>query len=122
MRPDDIMFKTYQLNQNIRPYMDIEVSIRKTFLEKLIEDRIITAEEIEIQTLDYFSSSNSEEMTEKLRKDYRDMLIDFYFVSTYSKDIIESYINLARKHDKIKILTKAVTRENKTSKEIKKIG
>jgi len=121
MRPDDIMFKTYQLNQNIRPYMDIEVSIRKTFLEKLIEDRIITAEEIEIQTLDYFSSSNSEEMTEKLRKDYRDMLIDFYFVSTYSKDIIESYINLARKHDKIKILTKAVTRENKTSKEIKKI-
>ena len=82
MRPDDILFKTYQLNQSISPYMDMEVSIRKTFLIKLIEDQIISAEEIEIQILDYFEDSHTEEMTEKLRKDYRDMLIDFYFVST----------------------------------------
>lgn len=121
MRPDDILFKTYQLNQAITPYLNIEVSIRKTFLEKLIEDNIITSEEIEIQTIDFLTNSFSEEITDQIRNDYRNMLIDYYFVRSYSKDIIESYINLARKYAKIKILAKAVTRENKTSKEIKRV-
>ncbi|MBI9098716.1 MAG: hypothetical protein JEY91_09570, partial [Spirochaetaceae bacterium] len=48
-------------------------------------------------------------------------LISYYFVSSYGEDIIDNYINLARKYAKIKILAKAVTRETKTAKEIKKV-
>ncbi|MDA3810422.1 MAG: hypothetical protein PF518_08850, partial [Spirochaetaceae bacterium] len=121
MKPDAILFKMYQLNKQITPYMDMENNILKTFLVKIIESSIITEEEIEKQVESFFNEDFTDEITEKVKKDYRNMLIYYYFVNNHSSDIIESYINLARKFSKIEVLAKAVTRETKTAKEIKKV-
>ncbi|MBI9100094.1 MAG: hypothetical protein JEY91_16550, partial [Spirochaetaceae bacterium] len=82
MRPDDTFFKLYQLDQKISPYRDMENSIRETFLKKLIENKIISHEELEEQIQDFFKNAYQGVMTEKIRKDYRDLLISYYFVSS----------------------------------------
>ena len=121
MKPDAILFKMYQLNQKISPYIEMEENIRKTFLVKLIESEIISEEEIEKQREEFFRDEYKDEITDSIKKDYRDMLIDYYFVSNHDTETVESYINLARKFSKIKKLGRAVTRETKTAKEIKKV-
>lgn len=113
-----MLFKIYQMNKKMIPFADMEKRITDSFLKKLVQDKIITSEEIEIQTLDFFTNSYNGEVTETIRSDYRTMLIDYYFITAYSEDVLDSYINLARKLTKIEILAKAVTRENKSSKEI----
>jgi len=119
-RPDDILFKLFTLNKKMWPYSDMTDKIRQTFLERLISDGIISEEELEMQTLDYLQNHPDQQDQPYIRSDYRDMLIEYYFINSYPEEDMESYINLARKHDKIKVLARAVTRENKTSKEIKK--
>jgi len=121
MKPDTILFKMYQLNQKVTPYIDMEENIRKTFLVKLIDSGIITDEEISEETERFFREDYKDPITDEIKKDYRDMLIDYYFVSNHDSEEVESYINLARKFSKIKKLARAVTRETKTSKEIKKV-
>ena len=121
MKPDKILFKMYQLNQKVTPYIEMEEHIRKTFMVKLIESNVISEDEINSQTDAFFEEEYTEEITDKVRKDYKDMLVDYYFVSNHSDDEIKSYINLARKFSKIKKLARAVTRETKTAKEIKKV-
>ena len=120
MKPDDILFKIYQLNHKIAPYIEIEGNIRKTFLNKLIDDSIILEKQINEQTEEFFNNGYKEGITDKIKKDYRDMLIDYYFVSNFSNEMIDNYINLARKFAKIKKLARVVTRETVTAKDVKK--
>ena len=108
-RPDDILFRIYNLNLKMNPYMDMGENIRTTFLSKMVEDRLISEEELEVQILDYFANSYEGEADEKTRKNYRNMLIDYYFITSYPDEDVENYINLARKHAMIKELGKEKT-------------
>lgn len=121
MKPDPILFKMYQLNQKIAPYIDMEEAVRRTFLAKLTENEIISEEIIDQQVQAFFDNDFKGEVSESIKNDYRNMLIDFYFVSDHDQDSVTNYINLARKYAKIQKLGRAVTREAKTSKEIKKV-
>jgi polyhydroxyalkanoate synthesis regulator phasin len=121
MKPDPIMFKMYQLKQKIDPFIEIESEIRNTFQVKLINSGILSEEELKQDVESFFEEVYEGEITEKIKKDYRNMLIDYYFVSNHDMDTTESYINLARKYSKIQKLGRAVTRETKTAKEIKRV-
>ncbi|MBN2655485.1 MAG: PEP/pyruvate-binding domain-containing protein [Spirochaetales bacterium] len=119
-RPEDVLFKLFTLNKKMSPYNDMTDKILETFLERLVSDGLVNEEELETQILEYFRNNPEQKENSGIRKDYRDLLIEYYFISSYPEEDIESYINLARKHEKIKVLARAVTRENKSSKEIKK--
>lgn len=120
-RLDVMMFRVFTLDRKIAPYREIDDGIRQTFLHKLIEDRIVTEQELEERVSDFMNNEWEGEKSDKIRYDYRSMLIDYLFAKNYSEEDEDNYINLARKFDKIKVLARAVTRENKTSKEIKKV-
>jgi hypothetical protein len=93
-------------------------STRELFLSALTKRGIVTREEIEQEALEKLRSEG-QNPTEENISEYKSILIDLYFASSFNEAETENYINLARKQDRFQHLNKIINKERATSKMIK---
>ena len=93
-------------------------STRELFLSALTKRGIVNGEEVEQEALKKLRSEG-QNPTEENISEYKNILIDLYFASSFSEAEIEDHINLARKQDRFQNLNKVINKERATSKTIK---
>ncbi len=93
--------------------------MRDIFLSALTEQGVSTLEKIRKEALAKIESEKQAASDENVR-DYTSALIDFYFASHFDDEAIENHINLARKKDRLKNLTRVVNMEGATSFKIRR--
>jgi hypothetical protein len=112
------LVKTYRMFQKLMQFPNLLGSMREIFLEALNKRDIVNAELIRKDALARLQAEDKEPNEENI-KEYMDVLIDLYFANYFNEDEIENYINLSRKKDRFKHLTKVINTEGATSKKIK---
>jgi hypothetical protein len=93
--------------------------MRRIFVSVLAERGIKTDEEIVNEAKKRIAQETAHYSVEELQE-YIDSLIDLYFAWHFDDEEIENHINLARKQESFKNLTKIVNTEGATSKRIKR--
>jgi len=111
------ILKTYRLFRKMNQYPDLMGEMHSTFMEVLEDRGIITREELYEQALKELQADGVQD-TENNRQEYVEALIEHYFANNFSPHEIENYINLARKRDKCRALSRITGQGNATSKQI----
>jgi DNA-binding phage protein len=109
--------KTFRLYRRINQYPDLIGQIHSTFMEVLEQRRIITRKALYEQALEELRADGLPD-TETNRQEYVEALIEHYVAHHLNSGEIEAYINLARKRDRCRTLSKVVNRDHVTSMEI----
>jgi hypothetical protein len=91
--------------------------MHSTFMEVLEERGIITRKELYQKAAEALRTDGLPD-TETNRQEYVEALIDYYFANNLNPKEIDNYINLARKRDKCRNLSRVTSQEHATSKEI----
>ena len=112
------LVKTYRMFSKLMRHPYLLDSTRELFLSALTKRGIVTWEEIEQEALEKLRSEG-QNPTEENISEYKSILIDLYFASSFSEAETENYINLARKQDRFQHLNKIINKERATSKMIK---
>ncbi len=108
---------TYRLFQKMMQYPDLLKEMREIFLERIEERGIVSREEL----YEVAKRAASVEKDKTVDVDeYVGALIDFYFANNFNPVEIENHINLARKMDRFRHLSKVVNMEEATSFRIAK--
>ena len=111
------IIKMYNLNRKISMYPHLQDKMRRTFLEILEEEGIVTEKEIENQAGDWMQREGLP-VSEDGIKTYREALIDMYFASLVKKT--DDYINLVRKRDRADNLAKILGSDSASLPEVYK--
>ncbi len=109
--------KTYRLYRKINQYPELMGQMHSTFMEVLEERGIITRKELYQKAAEALRTDGLPD-TETNRQEYVEALIDYYFANNLNPKEIDNYINLARKRDKCRNLSRVTSQEHATSKEI----
>jgi len=103
--------------QKLMRYPHLFDSMREIFLGALDKRSIINFEQLRQEALAKIQAEGRDP-DEKDVREYMDVLIDLYFATFFNETEIENHINLARKKDRFKHLTRTIKREGVTSKKI----
>jgi len=105
--------------QKMMHYPQLIDSMREIFLSALATRKIVNEETIRQEALKKLHDEN-QEPDEEIIKEYTNLFIDLYFANFFSEEEIENHINLARKKDNFRNLSKIANLERATSKQIKR--
>lgn len=114
----DDLVRAYHTYQKMTRHPRLIEEMRKIFINALAQRRIVTGEEIDRQARSWLDREKIEITDEKLQE-YRNVLIDLHFARNFTPYEVENYINLARKNDRFRNLTRVVNWERATSTEIR---
>lgn len=113
------LVKTYRMFQKVMRYPQLLDSMRETFLKALSQRKIVNAETLRQEAIAKLQAEGRDSDEQNI-KEYMDVLIDLYFANFFSEAQIENHINLARKLDRFKNLSRVMDMEGATSMKIKK--
>ncbi|MFH2219312.1 MAG: PEP/pyruvate-binding domain-containing protein [Pseudomonadota bacterium] len=103
--------------QKLARYPDLIDSMREIFLLALSEKKIVDAKKLRQEAAAKLQNEGREPDEENLRE-YTGALIDLYFATFFTETEIENHINLARKQDRFKHLSRVINMEGTTSRKI----
>jgi hypothetical protein len=109
--------KTYRLYRRISEYPELVGEIRSTFMEVLEEKGIITRKDLYRKAAEELEADGLPD-TETNRQEYVEALVDHHFANNLGQKEIENYVNLARKRDRCRNLSRITSQEHAKSKEI----
>jgi hypothetical protein len=109
--------KTYRLFRKMNQFPELLGEMRSTFMEVLEERGITTREKLYQQALAELKAAGLPD-TETNRQEYLEALIDHQFANNLTPKEIDNYINLARKRDRCRDLSRVTSQEHARSKEI----
>jgi pyruvate, water dikinase len=112
------LVRAYHTYQKMTRHPRLIEEMRKIFINALAQRGVITVEEIDRQARSWLERDKIEITGEKVQE-YRNVLVDFYFARHFTPNEVENYINLARKNDRFRNLTRVVNWERATSTEIR---
>jgi hypothetical protein len=112
------ILRVYRAHQKMMRYPQLVEEMRKIFVSVLNDRGITTVDAIENEARQWLEREN-QEINEANFRDYRNALIDLYFIKHFTSEEFEGYINLARKNDRFRILARVVNKENVKSLDIK---
>ena len=113
------LIHTYRMFQKMMRYSKHVDEMRGIFLKALEERGVITKEEIEREANRALAQQKITEDNQDF-KEYINVLIDIYFANNFTDQEIENHINLARKLDRSRTLSRVVNREGATAIMIKR--
>ncbi len=111
------IFKIHLLTRKKSQFPHLAGLINGAFIEALEQRGIITGERVREFAIEGLKADGMEETGENVQE-YVDALTDAYVANTLTPWEIENYINLARKREKVRILSMVVNRDQATSMEI----
>ncbi len=114
--PTESEKQLYKLHTKLLNYPDLVDEIRENFSDALIKNNIISRKEIDL----LFQGKKSFSKKKQTRREFRKFLIFYLFALNFSDSEMDDYINLARKREQIRTLSRIINREGSTSEEIKK--
>lgn len=113
------LVKTYRMFQKVMRYPQLLDSMREIFLKALIQRNIVNTQTLRQEAIAQLQAEGLYPDEQNI-KEYMDVLIDLYFANFFSEAQIENHINLARKQDRFKNLSRVMDMEGATSMKIKK--
>ncbi|MGM0644236.1 MAG: PEP/pyruvate-binding domain-containing protein [Thermodesulfobacteriota bacterium] len=113
------LVRTYHLYQRVMNHPDMVYLIREIFLSKLEKDGITDADFLQEQAVKIIEGFGGDFRNQSLVREYTDILIDIWFSSSYSDEIIANNINLARKKKHFNKLSMILNKEGITYGKIK---
>ncbi|MFC1813196.1 PEP/pyruvate-binding domain-containing protein [Thermodesulfobacteriota bacterium] len=111
------LLKAYRMFQKLIQYPDLIDSMREIFLLALSEKKIVDAQRLRQEAIAKLQGEGREPDEESIRE-YQCALIDLYFATFFTETAIEGHINLARKQDRFKHLSRVINMEGTTSRKI----
>jgi hypothetical protein len=109
--------KGYRLFRTIARYPELLGQMRATFLDVLVERRVVSREDLPVLVAAQMRADGVED-TEATRGDYTDCLIDLLFANTVNAEEAENWINLVRKRDKCQELGRVVASDHASAETI----
>ncbi|OPY91051.1 MAG: phosphoenolpyruvate synthase [Syntrophaceae bacterium PtaU1.Bin231] len=113
------LVRIYRVFQKMMEHPQLLDEVRAQFLAALAERRLADAETIRAEAAAGLQAEGKAVTAESL-KSFADALIDLHFISHFSDEEIDNYINLVRKRDAFRSLTRVVNAEGATPGEIRK--
>ena len=105
--------------QKVMRYPQLLDSMREIFLKALSQRKIVNTETLRKEAIAKLQAEGRDADEQNI-KEYMDVLIDLYFANFFSEAEIENHINLTRKQDRFKNLSRVMDMEGATSMRIKK--
>jgi len=115
--PPIMVAKAYRTFQKMMRYPRLLEEIREIFVRALEERGIVDPESLREEARRLAELSG--ESGEKALREHLDALVDLHFVNSFDEAEIENHINLARKQDRFRHLSKVLNTEGATSRKIK---
>jgi len=112
------LVRAYRLYNKMMQYPHLVEEMRAIFLSALGTRGVADKESLEKEACAKLESEGLP-ATERNIKDYADALVDLYFAKHFSREECENHINLARKEDRFRNLTRVVNAEGATAIRIK---
>jgi hypothetical protein len=114
------LIKVYQLFQRMMCYPNIISQMRKIFLDTLEKEGKTSPEKIQQEALQVLKSSGVDNPDKRQVQEVVDILIDFWFSTSFSSEKIKNHINFARKQKQFSKLVHVINQESATYGKIKK--
>ncbi|MDR3554832.1 MAG: PEP/pyruvate-binding domain-containing protein [Syntrophobacteraceae bacterium] len=118
IRSTDLV-RAYRVHEQILKYPHLMGEIRELFLSVLCERELVCGESIRGDALALLEALG-EPSEERAIKEVTGILTDVYFAHHLSREDVENHINLVRKREAFRILTKLMNSEGATSARIRK--
>lgn len=117
-RIDTDLIRAYRLYNRMMRYPQLVEEMRGIFVSALSTRGVEDREALEKEACKKLQSEGLPASEENI-KDYADALVDLHFAKHFSEDEWENHINLARKEDRFRNLTRVVNAEGATAIRIK---
>ncbi len=113
------LVRIYRIFLKMMRYPDLLGEMRRLYLKALTEKGLNNEEAIRMEAKAMIETERKP-LTEENLKAYTDALIDLHFISHFSDEAIENYINLANKNALFRKLNRVVNTERATPGKIRK--
>ncbi len=114
------LVRIYRVFQKMMEHPQLLDEVRAQFLSALAARRLTDEGAIRAEAAASLEAEGKA-ITEESLKAFADALVDLHFISHFSDEEIDNYINLVRKRDAFRSLTRVVNAEGATPAEIRRV-